>query len=56
MPQKKQKEVHENHIVELSLDDLKNRPLRNPDNLLEYIERNFDFLLESDSVSSLFGL
>ena len=31
--------VHENHIVELSLDDLKNRPLRNPGNLLEYIER-----------------
>ncbi|MBQ8655945.1 MAG: ATP-binding protein [Prevotella sp.] len=31
--------VHENHIIELSLDDRKNRSLRNPDMLLEYIDK-----------------
>lgn len=30
--------IEENHIIELSLDDRKSRPLRNPDALLEYVE------------------
>lgn len=30
--------IDENHIIELSLDDRKSRPLRNPDALLEYVE------------------
>lgn len=31
--------VQENHIIELSLDNRKNKNLRNPDNLLDYIDR-----------------
>lgn len=31
--------VQENHIIELSLDNRKNKSLRNPDNLLDYIDR-----------------
>nr|HPG55371.1 AAA family ATPase [Candidatus Enterocola sp.] len=30
--------VEENHIIELSLDNRKNRRLRNPDTLLDYID------------------
>ena len=30
--------VQENHIIELSLDNRKNKSLRNPDNLLDYID------------------
>ena len=33
-----EKGVDENHIIELSLDDLRNKKLRNPENLLEYID------------------
>ena len=33
-----QQGVQENHIIELSLDNLKNRRLRNPDTLLDYID------------------
>ena len=33
-----EKGVEENHIIELSLDDLRNKKLRNPDTLLEYID------------------
>lgn len=32
------KGVDENHIIELSLDDLRNRKLRNPEALLDYID------------------
>ena len=31
--------VDENHIVELSLDDRSNRSLRNPDAMLDYVEK-----------------
>ncbi len=34
--------VDENHIIELSLDELKNKPLRDPEKLLEYIDSNID--------------
>lgn len=33
-----EKGVDENHIIELSLDDLRNRKLRNPEALLDYID------------------
>ena len=33
-----EKGVEENHIIELSLDDLRNKKLRNPETLLEYID------------------
>ena len=33
-----EKGVDENHIIELSLDDLRNKKLRNPETLLEYID------------------
>ena len=33
-----EKRVDENHIIELSLDDLRNRKLRNPEALLDYID------------------
>ena len=36
--------VKENHIIEISLDNRKNKPLRNPDTLLEHI----DHLIQSD--------
>ena len=35
-----EKGVEENHIIELSLDDLRNKKLRNPETLLEYIDSN----------------
>ena len=31
-------EVSEDHIIKISLDDRKSKPLRNPDALLEYID------------------
>lgn len=34
--------VDESHIIELSLDELKNKPLRNPVTLLDYIESKID--------------
>ncbi len=33
-----EKEVDEKHIIELSLDDFRNKKLRNPENLLDYID------------------
>ncbi len=34
--------VDEKHIIELSIDELKNKPLRDPEKLLEYIDSNID--------------
>lgn len=33
-------DVSEDHIIELSLDDRKSKPLRNPDTLLDYIDEH----------------